>query len=67
MKGRHLRVMAKQMMQRYPDKISDNFTANKEFIRTLGIMKSGEELNKLAGELCIMHGRVPKAEVAAAA
>ena len=32
----------------------------------VGFMKSGEELNKLAGELCIMHGRAPKAEAAAA-
>jgi ribosomal protein S17E len=61
MKGRHLRVLAKQIVQRYPEKISGDFTANKNFVRTLDIMKSGEELNKLAGELCIMNGRVPKA------
>ena len=67
MKGKHLRVLAKEIMRRYSDKISDDFTANKEFVRTLGVLKSGEELNKLSGELVIMHGKAPKTEISVAA
>ena len=61
MKGKHLRTIAKELIRRYPDKITADFTANKEFVRTLNIMKSGEELNKLAGQLVILYGQMPKA------
>ncbi|VVB67671.1 30S ribosomal protein S17e [Candidatus Norongarragalina meridionalis] len=52
MKGKHTRSVAKDLIEKYPGKFSDNFEENKKHLaelNMLGDMK--DERNKLGGEL----------------
>lgn len=54
-KGTHIKRMAKQIVQRFPDQFSANFTANKQKLKAMGLkMTSKLERNKLVGEVTIM-------------
>ncbi len=51
-KGTHIKRMAKQIVEKFPEQFGTNFTANKQKLHAMGLkMQSKIELNKLAGEI----------------
>lgn len=69
MKGRHLHKLAKELLQRFPQKFAGNFGENKSALKQMKLLDySKEELNKLAGELSILARRLgPQGAAAGAA
>ena len=69
MKGTHLHVAAKKLVEVHPGEFSTEFGDNKKLLHELGVLKgSKKERNKLAGEIGnIIKHKAPREKHAEAA
>lgn len=50
-KGKHLRTAAEELVRKFPDAFTGDFDSDQAVVRKLGLIKSGEELNKLSAQI----------------
>ncbi len=46
---RWIKTIAKELVKKYPERFTDNFEANKNVIKELGIIEAKSMRNKVAG------------------
>ena len=58
-KGKQLRMLAEQLVSRYPNLFSADFSQNKQKLKELNVADySSKERNKLAGEIKVLVERM---------